>query len=144
MDEMNIPPATMAFLLRQSYGDLITAAEKLGDKIAWSPNDKGRTAQDQLTECGVFAQMIVSFASGEPLETMDALAAKIDTPEKSLALCREFSEKLASLVETQTTDQLNTVVETPFGARSMVRFLMLCYWNNGYHEGQINYIATLI
>jgi hypothetical protein len=143
MDEMNIPPATMAFLLRQSYDDLIGAAEKLGDKITWSPSDKGRTAHDQLVECGVFAQMILRFMTNEPLVTMDALSAPVDTPEKSLVLCREFSEKLAVLVEQQTTEQLNTVVETPFGARSLVRFLMLCYWNNGYHEGQINYISTL-
>jgi hypothetical protein len=144
MDEMNIPPATMAFLLRQSYADLISAAEKLGDKIAWSPQDKGRTAQDQLTECGVFAQMIVLFAQGETNLDMASLSAPIDTPEKSLALCREFSEKLAVLVENQTIEGLNKVVETPFGARSMVRFLMLCYWNNGYHEGQISYISTLV
>ena len=144
MDEMNIPPATMAFLIRQSYADLVSAAEKLGDKITWSPSDKGRTALHQLVECGTIAQMVIAHQQGKPLPDMATMQAEVDTPEKAFAFCHESGEALAILIEQQTTQILNTVVETPFGPRSMVRFLMLCYWNNGYHEGQINYISTLV
>jgi hypothetical protein len=148
MDEMNIPPATAAYLLKQSYVDLLGAAEKLGEKITWSPNEKGRTALDQVAECIVIGNMLLALLEGTaPLaykpDVFQSAKDAIDTKEKATTLCTTIAERLALLVAQQTTEQLNTIVDTPFGPRSTIRLLMLIYWNNGYHEGQINYIATL-
>jgi hypothetical protein len=145
---MNIPPTTAAYLIEQSYADLLGAAEKLGDKITWSPNDKGRTALDQVAECIVIGNMLLALLEGTtPLaykpDVFQAAKDEINTSDKAIVLCKATAEKLTALIQLQTAEQLNTIVDTPFGPRSLIRLLMLIYWNNGYHEGQINYIATL-
>lgn len=142
----------MTALIRQSAQSLETAAQTLGAKASWSPLDKGRTAVDQLAECGgimLFCAQTVTERACPPLDraAMQAAREQNDTPDKALALMRSGADALAAAVDATPGDVLaSQTVTLPFGAgmtKTLAEVVLLAYWNNTYHEGQINYIGSL-
>ncbi len=132
------------------------AATALGDNATWSPLGKGRTALNQIVECAGFmaiGAMTIS-QNAFPLATRDEMIAARDkaladndTIEKAFATLRANATSLTAALADATDESLQTVVRLPFAGgmdKTIAEFVTLIYWNATYHEGQINYISTLL
>ena len=146
-----------AAAIEKSADDLIQAALALPeDKRDWKPLDKGRSTLDQLAECAVqnMAAAKIVQAGGYQVNSMaewkemlaewDDLLSTLDTPEKSAAALREGTAVLASAVRAAPNTQLGAGIILPWTTMTMAAFFLEPFWNMSYHEGQINYIGSLL
>lgn len=144
MKQMTIELAT------SSAASLEKATLALGDKATWSPLDKGRTAVNQVAECALIAQLTADILTTQVMPAPDWEAfgkaqAALDTPEKAIAALKEMTANLVAAIEALPESAADTKVTLPWGTEMTLGSLpMLVYWNNTYHEGQINYISTLL
>ena len=138
-------------MIRNSSAALGKAASSLGEQFAWKPLDKGRSAHDQVIEvAGMFILAKHLVESGEMPEINREHHAQMmqefGTQEKALKQLEDAADLLAIAIETAPTDRLSKIVHLPFGGgidKTIAEVLLLAYWNNVYHEGQVNYISTL-
>lgn len=143
--------AMLAQMNRGAAAALGKAAEEMGDRIKWRPLSKGRSALDQILECGwlyLFSAQIFSEQGVPPIDSsfFEKLYAENNTREKALALLARAGEDFAQSLEAFPSDKLEERVVLPFGGgleRTFVELALMCYWNTVYHEGQVNYIQTL-
>ena len=140
----------LAQRIRAAGEGLAGAARETGDRITWRPLDKGRSALDQVVECGGFnhvgAQILEQGAFPAEGFSMETLLAQNDTPEKAFALLAEGTERLARTIESFPDEKLEQKVTLPFGGGMELSFAEvagMCHYNTIYHEGQVNYIQTL-
>jgi hypothetical protein len=138
-------------LLQKSVEGLTKATSALGDKAAWSPLDKGRSAGNQVAECAFITAGAAQAVEAGAFPTMDMaqfgpMVAELgNQPEKALAMLADNSAKLCAALEACTPEKLETVVTLPWGEQAtLTEVAMIVHWNNTYHEGQINYISTLV
>ena len=137
-------------MLRHSSDSLAKAATDLGDKATWSPLDKGRTAIDQVAECALISQWIagVLTAQAMPAPDWDAFGvakAALDTTEKALESLTAGTDALAAAITALPDSAAGIDVTLPWGATMTLGQLpTIVVWNNSYHDGQINYISTLL
>ena len=60
---------------------------------------------------------------------------------------RRNSEAFAAFVRAFPDERLNDVITLPFGggtSHTVAEMMLSHYWNCSYHEGQINYISSLL
>ena len=125
------------------------AANALGDRAAWSPLDKGRTAVDQIAECALITGMVADIlASGvvpDPdWEAYGRAKAALDNVAAASALLHANTDKLRLSYEALSDADAEREVAMPWGATyTLIELPSVVLWNNTYHEGQINYIDTL-
>lgn len=132
--------------------NLITALERLPeDKRAWSPQGDARTALDMVAEIallnGTTAGMIRGKSWPEGYD-MNAYFAEKTELAKDETKCRELlkentADVLAAIAAT-TDEDLEVQVQMPWGPMSLADICSYPYWNMSYHEGQINYIASML
>ena len=137
-------------LVKKSVDALTKATTALGDKATWSPLDKGRTAVNQVAECALIAGGVSGILHAKSAESLDmsgfgqAIAALATDAESVLAALATNADSLCAAIATLTEADYAITVQMPWGATyTLSEVAMLVYWNNTYHEGQINYIATL-
>ena len=137
-------------MLKMSVEGLTKATTALGDKATWSPLDKGRTAVNQVAECALIAGMVTGILNAKSMPPTDmsgfgqAVAEVATSPESVLALLATNTDALCAAVATMTESDYEISVTMPWGNQmTLSEVVMLVYWNNVYHEGQINYISTL-
>ena len=142
----------IANLNRQAAESLAKAARELGDKITWRPLDKGRSALDQVIECGginlLGARVFENHDTAPTVDwdAMEKMRAEYQDPEKALDLLATATDRLARAIEAFPAEQLGEQVTLPFGGgmqKSFAEVALLNHWNMVYHEGQVNYIQTL-
>ena len=138
-------------MLKTSAESLTKATTALGDKAMWSPLDKGRTAANQVGECALIAEMttkLIELKSMPPVDMSkfgEAVAEIATSPENVLALLATNTDALCAAIATMTEADHAVTVTMPWGnTMTLTEVTQLVYWNNTYHEGQINYIATLL
>ncbi|WP_395090712.1 hypothetical protein [Armatimonas sp.] len=127
------------------------ATAELGDKASWSPSDKGRTALDQVAECALITGACTGIIQHKAVPEIDwavfsenkiKLAADADA---ALASLTSNTEGFAAALEGLSAEDAAIEVTMPWGATYTLAGLAdVVYWNNTYHEGQINYISTLV
>ena len=135
-------------MITRSSTAIAKATTELGDKAIWRPMGKGRNAIDQCVECGFLSTLIAeSLKTQAPppfdRERMVALKAENDTPEKALAVLTSGSEALLAAIAAFPDENWGVTMTLPWGEHSFADLVRFVYWNNSYHEGQINYIQTL-
>jgi hypothetical protein len=148
---MSVSSATLANMIRNSSAALGKAAADLGEKFAWKPLDKGRSAHDQVLEvAGIYLLAKHLLESGEMPDINREHHAKMiqefDTSEKALKQLSDAADLLAIAIDAAPVDRLAKVVHLPFGGgvdKTIAEVVLLAYWNTVYHEGQVNYIQTL-
>ena len=149
---MEISKHTLALMLRRNGNALGDAAKALGDHIVWKPLDKGRSGLDQVLECAGFAFLTKQIFEAQAMIPIDfaqleAMKAEYDTPEKALGLLDQTFEELANAIEAFPDAKMGEKLVLPFmnnAERSFTEIAMMTHWNTVYHEGQINYIETLM
>jgi hypothetical protein len=136
----------------QAAEDLKTALMRVPeDKRTWSPLDQGRTALDQVAECALLDGYTASVVSTKKWpEDFDIevffrdKAALITDQAAVLARLEENATQLASAIRAVANEDLDTEIATPWGAMTLLKIANMSYWNMSYHQGQINYIASLV
>jgi len=150
-----MPNALQEYLVsvtEKAAKDLVTALERIPvEKRAWSPAETARTALDQVAECAILAGSTAEILESrswmrgsyeEYLQRKAALAA--GDPAAIFALLDANLVKLVAVIRAIPDDALNVTMETPFGTLSLSQIMGYPYWNMAYHEGQINYIASIL
>ncbi len=146
------PQLFISSLTTKAAADLTTAVEALPEeKRAWQPLDKGRSALDQAAECAILngftVQLINSrvFPSDFSYEAFtaskEALAANWDAVKAEL---EANTAAVVAAIETVSDDDLAIEIDMPWGRHTMGQIMAYPYWNMSYHEGQVNFIASLL
>ena len=132
--------------------DLTTAFLRIPeDKREWSPDGKARTALDQFAECA-----LLNGYSAETLQTRQITPSRMENfPQEKDALkaqgwervrarLEENTAKVADAIRAVTEEGLGAEVATPWRPMTVQEILAYPQWNMTYHEGQINYLASLL
>ena len=122
------------------------------DKIDWQPAPGSRSALDQLQEVAVVFQGIPDAVTNrklvmtpEDFEQYQADRKKITDVAELERMTREGTEKLLGFLAGVKPEELNENVEMPWPGEFKVADLLNYHnWNMAYHEGQINYIGSLL
>jgi hypothetical protein len=146
---MEISPEAMIALNRTAFSALRGAASDLGDRITWHPLDRGRSALDQIVECVSvatrFARLLERRGAAPDAGKEDRMSYP-ESAEQALAALDTAVERLATAITAFPAAAWGNPVH-PWGPGTEWTFADLplrCYWNAVYHEGQINYIQTLL
>lgn len=132
--------------------DLTTAFLRLPEgKRDWSPDGKARTALDQYAECALLngytaetirtRQMAAGSMENFPREKTEL---KAQDWEQIHALFQANSAKIVSAIRAVTEEDMGVEIPMPWGPMTVARMITYPQWNMTYHEGQINYVASLL
>jgi hypothetical protein len=147
-----VTPETAVQLIREATNALVRTARAMPeDKAAWSPLDQGRTALNQIAECGQLSRYTVHVLTHREMPPLDMEAyaravAEQDTLDKAIAFLQSGVDELVAAIEVFPESELGQTVTLPFGpgiTKTMDEMMVMTYWNMTYHLGQINYIQTL-
>jgi hypothetical protein len=133
--------------------NLAAALERIpDDKRAWVPMAKARTAIDQAAECALLTGSTVTLLTDQKwpeefdfddyFRQKDELAAQGWDAVKALLELNTVRavDKIASLKD----EELGNEIAMPWGLLTVAQIASYPYWNMSYHEGQINYIASML
>ncbi|MBS1721971.1 MAG: hypothetical protein JSS66_03070 [Armatimonadetes bacterium] len=148
--------ALHSFLSRvtpRSSQDLIEAFLRLPeDKRNWSPMGEARTALDQVAEVAILngstADLLRTrqFDGEKAMETfMEAKAALVNQGWDAVrSLLESNTEKFVGAINEVSEADMGVEIQMPWGPMTLEQIMSYPFWNACYHEGQINYIATMI
>jgi hypothetical protein len=150
-----MPTTLQTFLTRataKAKDDLVTAFNRLPeDKRDWSPMGNARTALDMMAECAILngstADMIKAKAwtMGDDFsEYMNAKAELVKDSAKVLALLEENTARAIAAIGEARDGDLDIEIHMPWAPSSLAQVMAYPYWNMCYHEGQINYLASML
>jgi hypothetical protein len=131
---------------------LLVAFDRIpSDKRDWAPSDSSRSAVDQLSEVAIlngFSATTIRDRSWGEFNMKDYFATKNNLASKgSDSVIDKFRETLPILLSSLREfpdEALEQEIETPFGRMKMKDILEYPFWNMSYHEGQINFIASML
>ena len=140
----------LADAAEKASADLVTAFLRLPqDRRSWSPADTARSALDQMAECALL--------NGASADLMQTRRWNHDYPYERLhaqtmaagwehlrALLKENTERAAAVIRAVPDDALDAEVALPGETQTLAQVLAFPYWNMSYHQGQINYMASIL
>ena len=53
------------------------------------------------------------------------------------------TQRVAAVIRATPDDAMGVKIDTPYGVMTIAQSIAYPYWNMSYHQGQINYIASL-
>ena len=133
--------------------DLVTAFERIPEeKRSWSAMGDARTALDQVAEVALLNGSTCSLLEDkkwpEEYDFNDYFAKKAELAgqgwETIKAKLEENTKKAAAVIGALPSDALEQEVSMPWGAMTIAQIASYPYWNACYHEGQVNYIASML
>lgn len=133
--------------------NLFRAARALpGDKLDWKPGPGARSALDQLQEIATVMPIFVESMKArevrfDPEKTAAWLAerAKITDLDELERLSREGVAMYHEFVRGLSDEDFEDPVKMDFPGEWKIADMANYHpWNMGYHEGQINYIASIL
>jgi len=150
-----LPNTLQEFLIRSTQN----AAKKLEaavlqlpeDRRNWSPMGNARTALNMVAECAILgattADMIRNraFPADFDRDAFDREKQRLANDWPALqVLLHENNQKAIAEIATVPDDALWIEVAMPWGTQTLAEIMAYPYWNMSYHEGQINYIASML
>ena len=149
-----MPHTLQEFLIsatRKAADDLVAALMRLPqEKWNESPMGEARSPLDVIAECAILngstAELIQTrhFPPFDPEEYGRARAALIQDWDAMQALLKENTEKVIAVIRTVPNEDLDIEVAMPWGPMTLAQIVAYPYWNMSYHEGQINYVASML
>jgi len=144
--------AFFADAARQAAADLEAALLRLPeDKRNWSPAEKARTALDQAAECAMLNGYTVDLIQTRkwPADySFDAFfreKAELARDWNAVkVLLNQNTAKAAEAIRAVPDEDLGIQIQMPWGLMPLSKIIAYPYWNMSYHEGQINYIASIL
>jgi hypothetical protein len=128
---------------------LAAALETPEERRVWSPLDKGRTVIDQVAECALlngYTTQVIEDRNWAPTafanygEERAAIAKDWETVSAAL---ESGLPRLTAAIGGLSDEDLELVLETPFGPMSMEQIASYPVWNMTYHQGQVTYVGIL-
>lgn len=121
------------------------------DKRAWSPGGTARTALDQVAECAILNGYTTELIQARTWQT-DAFA---NFPQEKADLSAQTWDALSARLQENTARVIAAIRAVPDEAlpeeialmgttQTFAQILAYPYWNMIYHQGQINYIASVL
>ncbi|HZT43972.1 MAG TPA: DinB family protein [Chthonomonadaceae bacterium] len=137
---------------QKAADELIEAFLRLPEeKRAWRPDEKARTALDQVAECAILngnTAELIQTRTWQPGRYEEFLRKKGEMTaqgwEPIHALLQENTRKVIAVIGAVADAELNEEVEMPWGKMRLSQILAYPDWNMTYHLGQINYIASIL
>ena len=120
------------------------------DKRNWSPMGKARTALDQVAECAMLSGAMADLLRTRTMEDFDfaeyeqAKAALAQDSDAVLPVLRENAAKVAAAIRAVPDEDLGIQIPLPFGLMTLAQIIAHPLANMTYHEGQINYLASML
>jgi hypothetical protein len=121
------------------------------EKRVWQPEDKSRSALDQVAECAIMNDGTIDmirthlfpqdFAIEVYRQQIADLSADWPALQKKL---HQSAERVAQEIRAVPDEDLSIVIEMPWGPLSFAEVISYPYWNMTYHLGQVNYIASML
>ena len=117
----------------------------------WQPAESARSAMDQVAECALLTGYMANL-----LHTRQWPDGQFDLffDEKADLVAQGWQEihprlvesasRVAAVIAALTEDDLAVEIETPWQTQAVAGWMTYPHWNMTYHEGQINYIASLL
>jgi uncharacterized damage-inducible protein DinB len=143
----------LATAIAKATADLETALLRLPEeKRNWSAGGDARSALDMVAE--------IAILNGTVADTIQTRKGMTDfdyaayTREKA-ALCEDWpalkkmlddnTARVVEVIRVVPDDDLDIEVQMPWGAMmTLSQIISYPYWNACYHEGQINFIASML
>ena len=150
-----MPGTLQSFLARaipKAVADLEEALLRLPeDKRSWAPAETSRSAMNQVAEVAILNGNVAdtitnrSFPADFSMDEYMRLAKAYESDWSALKTTLEAnSERAVSAILGVGDDELTIEIDTPFARLSLEQMVSYPYWNTCYHEGQINYIASIL
>ena len=120
------------------------------EKRDWSPSEKARSAQDMYAECVLLnsytADTITNQAMSGSMESFkrDLTEVKALTWEQMHAQFEASVTKIMAAIGGVAEADMDVVIAMPWGPMTPAQLITYPHWNMTYHEGQINYIASIL
>ena len=136
----------------QSAADLETALLRLpDDKRNWSAGGQARSALHMVAEVAVLngdtADMIETrqgMTNFDVAELNRRIAELTGDWPALQAQLHQNSARVAAVVGALADEDFDAEIQMPWGAMTMAQMAEYPYWNAKYHEGQINFIASIL
>jgi hypothetical protein len=125
------------------------------DKRDWVPMGAARTVMSQMQEIATIKDFILpALTTYEFPPVNDATRAqwmeqrnKLSTLDMCILAAKSGAQELAEAIRKVPEEKLDQKIMMPFGGgieKTIAEVIAMPYWNLCYHEGQINYIQTLL
>ena len=121
------------------------------DKRDWSPDEKARTALDQFAECALLCGHTAETITHKQMAAdtiknffTDKAELKTREWEQINALFQSNAAKVADAIRAVSDEDLRVEIATPWRPMTVAQMITYPHWNMTYHEGQINYIASIL
>jgi hypothetical protein len=143
----------LAMSTEKAAENFMAAVQRLPeDKRAWCPMGKARTAIDQAAELAILngstSNLLETRKWPENFDFNDYYAKKDALAEQGWgavkALLEENTKKVVATIKSLKTEDLDLPIDMPWGPMSVSQIAAYPYWNMSYHEGQVNYIASML
>jgi uncharacterized damage-inducible protein DinB len=141
-----------AAITAKAVRDLETALNRLPeDKRNWSSMGKARTALDMVAECAVMNDGTVKMLQTHTFPADFDFAAfgqqikeLIAAPDTLRTLLHESTDRVIAAIRAVPDADLSVEIPMPWGPMTVLQIIAYTHWNMTYHEGQINYIASML
>ena len=142
----------LADAVHKAAADLDAALLRLPeDKRTWTSSLTARNALDQVAECailnGTTADVIANRAFPEKYDfaAFGRAKAELSLDHDALqSLLKENTAKISAVIRAVPDEDLKVEVAMPWGNMTLEQIIAYPLWNMSYHEGQINYIASIL
>ncbi len=136
----------------KAAADLETALLRLpADKRNWSAGGDARSALNMVAEVALLngdtAEMIENRRGMANLDLgeLNRRIAELTGDWPALqTLLHSNTARVAAVVGALSDDDFDAEIQMPWGAMTIAQIAAYPYWNACYHEGQINFIASLL
>jgi len=141
-----------AQLTEKAAGDLLAAFDNLpADKRDWSPMGQARTALDQMAEVAILngstAELLKTHQFDPNFDFEKFAQQKAALAKDWTALKEMYDVNTPFVIQTirhVADEDLEIEIQMPWGLMTISQIMGYPFWNMCYHEGQINYIASLL
>lgn len=149
---MNTLQTFLTTAIPKATGDLETALMRVPeDKRNWSAGGDARSSLDMVAEIailnGVTANTLRTQAFPAEFDfaayTRDKTELAQDWPSLK-AMLDENTSQVVDVIRALPDEALSAEVQMPWGLMTLAQLASYPYWNACYHEGQINFIASLL
>ena len=148
----NTLPDFFAVATHRAMTDLVTALFRIPeDKRQWSPGGTARHALDQIAECvllnGYTADLIhTRHWATSGFTQYEQAKSELDASgwDQIHTRLQENTQRVIEAIRTVPEDALNEEIELPGSKETLAAVIAFCYWNMSYHQGQINYLASIL
>ena len=142
----------LATSIPQSAADLEAALLRLpADKRNWSAGGQARTALDMVAEVALLngdtADMIAErqgMANFDLAELNRRIAELTNDWPALQTLLHDNTARVAAVVGALADEDFDVEVEMPWDKMTIAQLADYPHWNAKYHEGQINFIASIL